>query len=474
MCLVAAKAARPITSPLARDEDACSLTRHDASRFPTTTGLRRRLFTAMLVAPLLVGMLGGTVMAPGPVNGDELGNAQAQQRALEKEIARQKALIAQLTASQASISGQIASTQDQLNGITDDLTATQAKVTVMSAQLADVKAQYATLAGQLATLDGQIKDIAGQEAAKKAELGQRKALLADRVRQAYEAQRTSFLEVLLSGASFTDMLAAISSQLDAAAQDQALAQQITEDRATLLSLHQTLQATRDSTSQLRQQVGVQKQQLDTRIAALNAAQSKLTRLEQAAKAALANQKSEYDKAAADKAKLAKALAAAAAARKKLQDKINKLVAQQFNLGHIPSQYNGTLIWPMPGAITQVFGCTGFSWEPRNGSCAHYHNGIDIVAPYGTPVRAAGPGRVVYVGWNYADGANPAWIVIIAHSSKLVTWYAHMQPRYPVRTGAIVAQGQIIGYEGSTGHSTGAHLHWIVSFGGVAMNPKLFT
>jgi len=50
----------------------------------------------------------------------------------------------------------------------------------------------------------------------------------------------------------------------------------------------------------------------------------------------------------------------------------------------------------------------------------------------------------------------------------------MQPRYPVRTGAIVAQGQIIGYEGSTGHSTGAHLHWIVSFGGVAMNPKLFT
>ena len=51
-------------------------------------------------------------------------------------------------------------------------------------------------------------------------------------------------------------------------------------------------------------------------------------------------------------------------------------------------------------------------------------------PYGTQVRASGSGTVVYIGWNYADGADPAWIVIIAHSEGLQTWYAHMQPRYP--------------------------------------------
>ena len=61
---------------------------------------------------------------------------------------------------------------------------------------------------------------------------------------------------------------------------------------------------------------------------------------------------------------------------------------------------------------------------------------------------------MYIGWNYADGADPAWIVIIAHSSNLTTWYAHMQPRYPVRAGQVVSKGQVIGYEGSTGHSTG--------------------
>ena len=85
---------------------------------------------------------------------------------------------------------------------------------------------------------------------------------------------------------------------------------------------------------------------------------------------------------------------------------------------------------MHGDVTQNFGCTGVIWEPPSGSCPHFHNGIDLVAPYGTPVKASGSGTVVYIGWNYADGADPAWIVIIAHSEGLQTWYAHMQPRYP--------------------------------------------
>jgi murein DD-endopeptidase MepM/ murein hydrolase activator NlpD len=81
---------------------------------------------------------------------------------------------------------------------------------------------------------------------------------------------------------------------------------------------------------------------------------------------------------------------------------------------------------------------------------------------------------VYVGWNYADGADPAFIVIIAHSSGLSTWYAHLQARYPVRAGQVVRKGQVIGYEGNTGHSTGAHLHWMVEFNGDFVNPRLFT
>ena len=99
--------------------------------------------------------------------------------------------------------------------------------------------------------------------------------------------------------------------------------------------------------------------------------------------------------------------------------------------------------------------------------------VDIVAPEGTKVRASGDGVVAYIGWNYADGADPAWIVIIAHADNLQTWYAHLKAKYPVHKGQHVKAGQVIGYEGNTGHSTGAHLHWAVMFNGDFVNPRLF-
>src|SRR6185503_19549106 len=171
----------------------------------------------------------------------------------------------------------------------------------------------------------------------------------------------------------------------------------------------------------------------------------------------------------------KALAKAEAAQKRLQGRIADLIRRRSAQGRIPSVYNGSLRWPMGGTVTQNFGCTGYGWEPRVGRCAHFHRGIDIVAPMGTPVRASAPGTVVYIGWNYADGYDPAWIVVIAHSSSLTTWYAHMLPRHPngIRTGSRIRAGQIIGYEGNTGHSTGAHLHWAVMYKGSFTNPRLF-
>ncbi len=452
------------------------MTRHAAAQDYPTPGRRprHRLLLTLLVVPFLFGLVAGPAATPPPVRGDQLSDARAQQKALEHKIAQQKQLIASLNKSQTALESQIAQTKDQLSGITQDLAATRRKVARIKDDIDAIQATYDELVSQLADLDTQLTGIEAQEAAKKTELGEHKAQLAERLRQAYEAQQTSMLETFLSGASFTDMLVEMTSQLDAATQDQALARQVSEDQATLLSLHQTVEETRADTNLIRQQTAVQKDKLHQRLADLKQTQKTLRKLEAAAKAALDAQKAQYARMAADKAKMQRTVAAAAAARKKLQKKIDRLIATQVNQGHIPSQYNGTLQWPMPGAITQPFGCTGFSWEPPYGSCAHYHNGIDIVAPYGTPVRASGAGRVVYVGWNYADGADPAWIVIIAHSASLTTWYAHMQARYPVRAGEMVSKGQVIGYEGSTGHSTGAHLHWMVQLNGTFVNPKLFT
>jgi murein DD-endopeptidase MepM/ murein hydrolase activator NlpD len=462
-------------SASARDEDVRFLSHLPAQHFPRArTGHRHRLLLALFAVPFMLSVIGAPAIAPGPVNGDELSDAQAQQKALAQRIADQKALVAQISRSQDVLAGKIDDTKDQLAGITHDLAATRRRVDALAKDIDDVRATYDGLVRNLGDLDLQLQRIELQESQKKEELRQRKAELADRIREAYEAERTSMLETFLSGATFTDMLAQMSSQLDVAEQDRALAQQIALDRETLLSLHRTVEDTRAATDLIRQQTAVQKQKLDRRMGELREAQAKLKRLEKAAQRALDREKAQYAKLAADKEKLRKAMAATAAARRQLQHKIDRLIARQFNHGNIPSQYNGTLKWPMPGVVTQDFGCTGFAWEPPFGDCAHFHNGIDMVAPYGTPVRASGAGRVVYIGWNYADGADPAFIVVIAHSAGLSTWYAHLQSRYPVRAGQLVKQGQVIGYEGNTGHSTGAHLHWMVEFDGSFANPRLFT
>jgi len=452
------------------------LTRHDvAQRFPRSRrGHWTRFLLALLIVPFVFGVIAVPAVAPAPVRGDELADAKAQQKDLERRIKTQRALVAKINVSQDRLESRIAKTKSEINDIAEDLSVTRKRVAALEADIGEIRTAYQGLVNSLDDLALQLHRIELQETDKREQLRQRKAELADRIRQAYEAERTSMLETFLSGASFTDMLAVMSTQLDAAEQDRALARQIAQDRATLLQLHETVEGTRAETDVLRQETGVQKQKLDRRMEDLRKQQARLKALEKAAKAALAKEKADYARLAADKKKLQRAIASAAAARKKLQRKIDKLVYRQFQYGNIPSAYNGTLGWPMAGTISGDYGCSSFAWYGPGNGCAHFHNGIDIVAPYGTPVRASGAGRIVYCGWNYADGADPAWIVIIAHSSELSSWYAHMTPRCPAGAGSVVAKGQIIGREGNTGRSTGAHLHWMIQFNGSFVNPRLFT
>ncbi len=450
----------------------------------------RRLAAVLLLLPLVIGLVGSPT-APR-AQGDELADAQARQAELKKQADEQKAQIAKLEQLQLVVSEDIKQTTGELKGINADLAAVKLKITDMEGQIAIVQSQYLVLVGQLAELDAKLLDVQGQEGAKKVELAERKALLAERVRAAYDTDRTSLLESFMSGGSFADFLTEMSYYIDVGEQDKALAIQIVQDQATLAALHQTVVDTQARTEELRLQTADQKTQLDASLADLNTAKDALNTLEKRTAKALASQKKNYSKLAKNKVAAKKAMDKSEKAQKELQDQIAELIRKQIAAqkaaqaralaearsgwtGRIESSYNGTLAWPMAGDMTQPFGCTGFGWEPPLGSCDHFHRGIDLVAPEGTPVKSAGDGTIVYIGWNYADGADPAWIVVIAHSEGLQSWYAHMQPRYPggIGIGSHVDKGQVIGYEGNTGHSTGAHLHWAVMLNGEFVNPRLF-
>ena len=437
---------------------------------------RRRHRRLLLFLLLLVPLLSGSFVAPAtPARGDELSQARARQKALEQQIADQKAEMAELSALQTEVKGQIAATSAQLDGINADLAVVRSQVATMVIRVNKVRVKYNDLLSDLAALDQQLTLISIQETIKRQELAQRKALLAARLRDAYDTDRTSLLETLLSGDSFTDMLTQVSYYLDIGEQDKKLAEQIITDQETLAAIHATLETTRQATDDLRAKTAQQKKELDKELSELRTAQARLKALEKKTERILAAQRAAYSRLARNKAALKAAVHRSQQAQRELQAKIDKIIREQAAAGRIPSRYNGTLKWPMPGTVTQEFGCTGFSWEPPYGDCPHFHQGIDIVNDYGTPVRAAGSGVVAYVGWNWADGTDPAWIVIIAHSTSLETWYAHLQAGRPatLHQGQHVTTGQIIGYEGNTGHSTGAHLHWAVRLNGVFENPRAF-
>ncbi len=431
---------------------------------------RARFVPLLVLASLIVGIGGAPA---SPVGADELSDARARQTALAQQLKDQKAQVDQINALQADLGQEIAATKRQLNGINADLVSVRASINTMARKIAVVRLNYLAQVASLNLLDSQLARIKINEMRMRWQLAERKAILADRLRQAYDTDRTSMLETFLSGESFTDVLSDVSYAIDVSEQDKALAIQIVQDQQTLAAVEQTVEDMRSATDDLRVQTAAQKAKLDKQLKALKAAQAELRRLEQATKSALAIQNAAYARLARNKKDLAKALRITDAAKHALAQKISDLVAQQYAHGNIPSQYNGTLKWPMSGAVSQDFGCTGVVFEPPLGTCAHFHQGIDIVSPYGTPVRASGAGEVVYCGWNYADGADPAWIVIVAHSQSLETWYAHMTPNCPAHTGTHVNAGQVVGHEGNTGHSTGAHLHWAVRFNDDFVNPRLF-
>jgi peptidoglycan hydrolase CwlO-like protein len=201
--------------------------RRRAAPSSTPRRARRRFLFLLLLVPLL----SGAVVAPaGRVAGDDLTDAIAKQKAIEKQVARQKSQIAELNALQSQVSNEIALTRSALAGINADLGAVRAQIGTMVKQVNAVRAKYDALVGQLKDLDAQLAKVVADEATKRDELGTRRALLADRLRNAYDTDRTSLLETFLSGASFTDVLTQVSYYLDVSEQDKALAEQIMTDQ----------------------------------------------------------------------------------------------------------------------------------------------------------------------------------------------------------------------------------------------------
>ncbi len=174
--------------------------------------------------------------------------------------------------------------------------------------------------------------------------------------------------------------------------------------------------------------------------------------------------------------------AAVARRSGAEGSLSSLIKQMTVLARIKAEQQSTVelsanseafSWPATGRISQPYGCTGIKFNPPKGGCRHFHDGIDVVSNYGTPIRAVAVGVVAYSGWNPYDKEGRAYVVDVVHPDGFISRYGHLIPTNHVRAGELVHTGQVIGKMGSTGKSTGTHLHFELLRNGNDVSPTQF-
>ncbi len=428
-----------------------------------------RLFVLLFVVILAV-----PAFAPPSVEAaslkDQIAAAKERQAALTRSIAKSERLVSQLKSEEEQTKQDLDATTNQLKDIRADQEAVKARIEAVQERLKRIEARHAELVEEQRQTDFTLGLLEQELANGESDLKARRQALGLRLAEAYRAENTTLLEQVFTAELFSDVLTDTSAYLSYGDQDAQLAQQITQDQQALDSLRLLTTSTRLRTDQLRREtLDTQEKVLELRHQ-LRQAKARLRVLEARTEKARDRQKAAIARIAKNKQQAMSMVRKQQAARNQLMRSIrNKVAAMQARAsaqfgGVAPGRGNGRFDWPARGVISQGYGCTGVGIEPPLGSCAHFHDGIDIANGSGTPIYAAADGVVAFIGWNPYE-YNPAFLVVIAHGGGISTLYAHMLPTYPVSVGQTVRKGTRIGSMGSTGGSFGTHLHFEVWVGG---------
>ena len=346
---------------------------------------------------------------------------------------------------------QVAATLDKLKA---DKTQKVAYKNALVSQMNNVEGQIDVLNEQIVTLNANIKAKEKEIAAKQVSINQNFNLLKERVRALYLMGEASNLEIVLNAKNVTDFADKVEMLRAVTSHDKQLID-------SLKSELKSIQSQKAEIEQSRNQVAASKKELDAK-------QSQLNTIVAQTQAAIQEIDANTSAANNEKRKIAKEEEAAdAAVDKWYQDYYASLNHNNGggNGGSGSGGYisTGHFQWPVPGFryISSYYGETEDRSKP--------HPGIDIAGHniYGAPIVAADSGRVIWTtsGWGGGYGNS----VCIDHGGGYSTRYAHMSS-VAVSTGQYVTKGQIIGYVGSSGDSTGPHCHFEIRKNGYTTNP----
>ena len=372
--------------------------------------LKQRLLIGFLSLVLIVAMI-------LPVYADEISDQQNLLGELNQQQNQQQNNLNNASKAEKTIMGQV-------QGIEKDATKTQSEIR--------------SLADQVRYLQNNIAVTEKQIGLQQKEMEKQAKVLSDRLVFIYEQGESSYLEVLLSANDLKDFLSRFDMLNSIVGQDRDLINSINSKKRDL---------------------DMKKSDLEVQKRALQVAQEGQEGKQQVLASQLNDKKVVLTDVQQEKEKLAQALQELEQASLQAEAMIRKL---QSN-GKGARIGTGSYTWPTPdySNITSPF---GMRFHPIL-KTRKLHTGVDIGAPSGADIVAADGGTVIFSGWFGAYGQA----TIIDHGAGMSTLYGH-QSELLVSEGEKVAKGQIIGRVGSTGWSTGAHLHFEVRINGSPVNP----
>lgn len=353
---------------------------------------------------------------------DELSDIQSQKKEAEARL--------------KSIRNDLSKAKEQVELIQNQVLLTEQEINASQAMLDEYD-------NQIAVKESEIAELERQEEEQYQEFYQQ-------VRWMEETGGVNYLSILFEANSFADMLDQAMLIGDIMEYSNGIIEKLKATQRDLDMAREALQTDRDAQALVQQELEAKKDELEAK---RSEAQQLLNQI--------AASESEYAKEAKEladsEAKINKELKEA---ERKYAAQIAALEAQQNAAVNMTS---GDWYWPLPGRykISSLF---GGRIDPINGRRDN-HTGTDIPAPGGTPIYAAKDGVVTTVNAN-KNASSYGYYCIINHGSGYATLYAHQNQVPIVQEGQTVAKGQIIGYVGTTGRSTGNHLHFELRINGV--------
>lgn len=395
--------------------------------------MRQYTFKTRLVAALLSGVVLCGTPAYIMAEDEDLTN---QLDSIQQQVNQQNAAKADAETVIGSVSEQLRQIEEQLRQAT--------------AELGTIKEQRVAVENDITLNERQLA-----EAQKRLE--GRESVFYKRVRDIYINGRLSYLDVVIGSKDFSDFANRLEVLKRIIDSDITLINEIKKERADIEAHKQKLEADRAKLVELEKSALAKQAEIEQKKAERNVVLQKAQNDRATAMQAIEelNASSAQVSAMLKERQAARAAAAAAAASASAQSSGGQGASDNWVQG------TGQLGWPVSGEITSPY---GYRVHPIWGTTI-YHSGIDIGVDEGTPVHAADGGVVVWSGWMGGYG----YAVVIDHGNGLSTLYGH-NSELAVDEGQSVAKGQVISYAGSTGNSTGPHVHFEVRVNGDPVDP----